>query len=148
MNKRLDGIEKSINELYLKHSRPGSFETKDDVAFERKDAIGLCRHRRNLTIPKVDTGVPDPDDYTTTPAEIDEALLCRKAMRSLFRHGDIGRLDHLEKKSLSSFSFGNNGFLLAPEMSNQVLRCIVHPNRCQRPGQSREYQFRVDQISD
>jgi HK97 family phage major capsid protein len=46
-------------------------------------------------------------------------------MRSLFRHGDVGRLDHLEKKGLSSFSFGTNGFLLAPEMSNRVLRCIV-----------------------
>jgi len=28
---------------------------------------------------------------------------------------------------LSSFSFGNNGFLLAPEMSNRVLSCIVQP---------------------
>ena len=36
-------------------------------------------------------------------------------------------LDHFEKKSLSAFSFGNNGFLLAPEMSNQVLSCIVDP---------------------
>src|SRR5262249_5540529 len=96
--------------------------TKDDIVAERKDAIGLCQTRRNLTVPKIDAGVRD--DHTPSSGEIDEALLHRKAIRSLFRHGDASRLDHLEKKSLSSFSFGQNGFLLAPEMSKLSIRLM------------------------
>jgi hypothetical protein len=46
-----------------------------------------------------------------SPSEIDEALLCRKAIRSLFRHGNVDRLDNLEKESLTSFAFGSNQFV-------------------------------------
>jgi hypothetical protein len=46
----------------------------------------------------------------------------------LFCHGDVSRLDQFERKSLTSFSFGNNGFILAPQMSDQVLSCLVDPS--------------------
>ena len=42
MNQRLDGIERSANELYLKQGRPGTaWETKDDDIAERKDAAAV-----------------------------------------------------------------------------------------------------------
>ena len=126
VNKRIDRLETNINELFRSAHRPGSgWETKDADIAERKDAVGLCHDRRALTIPKIDGGVSD--NYTPSSSEIDEALLHRKAMKALLRHGDTTRLDPTFQKSLSAFSFGTNGFLLAPEMSNQVLRCIVDP---------------------
>jgi hypothetical protein len=51
-------------------------------------------------------------------------LLHRKALRNLIRYGDLARLDQLERKSLTSFSFGANSFILAPEMSSTVLSCL------------------------
>src|SRR5262249_55334086 len=126
MNQRLEGIEQSVNELYKTTQRPGAaWETKDESNFERKEAIGLCRNRRALTVPKIDGGVSD--DYTPHASEIDEALVCRKAMKALMRYGDPARLDQTFQKSLSAFSFGGSGYLLPPEISNQVLRCIVDP---------------------
>lgn len=124
-NKRIDELAQSINELFRKAGRPGTMITADDEISERKSAIGLCHTRRNLTTPKIDAGVSD--DWTPSSSEIDQALTARRAMKALFRHGDTSRLDALEQKSLSSFSYGNNGFLLAPEMSSQVLSCLVDP---------------------
>jgi formate dehydrogenase major subunit len=53
------------------------------------------------------------------------ALSARKAIHNLFRHGDTSRLEPLEKKALTSFSFGSSGFILPPEMSNIVISCVV-----------------------
>src|SRR5262249_25713335 len=64
-------------------------------------------------------------DYTPSPSEIDEALLAKKAIRSLFRHGDQNRLPLEFRKSLTSLSFGSNAFILAPQMSDTVLSCLV-----------------------
>jgi len=50
--------------------------------------------------------------------------VARRALKNLFRHGDAARLDAIERKSLSSFNFGSNQFLLAPEMSSRVLSCL------------------------
>jgi HK97 family phage major capsid protein len=74
-----------------------------------------------LRIPKNDGAA----DYDPSPGEIDEAIVVRKAIRKLFRHGDSNKLDHLERKSLTSFSFGSSGFFLAPEQSDQVLSCLA-----------------------
>src|SRR6516165_5011984 len=49
------------------------------------------------------------------------------ALRNLFRHGDMSRLEVTEKKSLTSFSFGSSGFIMPPEMSSTVLSCLVDP---------------------
>ena len=124
--KRFEKVEASINELYLKAHRPGAaWESKEDDIAERKSAVELCHNRRALTIPKIDADVSD--NYTPTSAEVDQALIHRKAIKALFRHGDATRLEPTFQKSLSAFSFGASGFLLAPEQSNQVLRCIVDP---------------------
>jgi hypothetical protein len=63
--------------------------------------------------------------YVPGSAKIDEALIVRKAIGNLFRHGDPSRLDLMEKKSLTSFSFGSNAFILPPAMSDQVLSCVT-----------------------
>jgi HK97 family phage major capsid protein len=125
VNRRVDKLETSINELFRKTSRPGAdWVADDDAAFACKSATEMCKVRRALTVPKIDGGVAD--DYTPSSSEIDEALAARKALKSLFRNGEA-RLDHLQKKSLSSFSFGTNAFLLPPEMSTRVLSCLVSP---------------------
>jgi hypothetical protein len=116
----------AIDELYKIARRPGvggSGSAVDDP--ERKDAEAHCRTRRALTIPKVEGNVAS--GYTPSPSEIDEALTARKAMRALWRHGDPSRLEPTEKKSLSSFAFGSNSFILSPQISNQVLSCLVDP---------------------
>jgi hypothetical protein len=45
VKKRVDKLEKSINELYLKTSRPGAqFVADDDDALARKSATEMCRN--------------------------------------------------------------------------------------------------------
>jgi hypothetical protein len=46
----------------------------------------------------------------------------------MIRHGDVLRFDNFERKSLSAFQFGTNGFILPPERSNIVLSCLVEPS--------------------
>jgi hypothetical protein len=118
----LRGIEESINDLYRKVGRPGGFGGDYDTD-ERKSAIGLCQIHKSL----VAEGDVHTADYAPSASEITAAMRARQGLKQLFRTGHIDRLDPEYRKSLSSFSFGNNGFLLAPEMSDRVLRCIVDP---------------------
>src|SRR5215831_21025870 len=37
----------------------------------------------------------------------------------------IDQLRFDERKALSAFSFGSQGFILAPEMSNEILSCLT-----------------------
>src|SRR5262245_23287311 len=120
-NSRIDKLETSLNAVLLRTNRPGREPVDDDVA-ERADARGLCIIKHALTIPKNDGNTAE---YTPSASEIDEALLAKKAIRSLFRHGDPNRLPLEFRKSLTSFSLGANSFILAPEMSNTVLSCLV-----------------------
>jgi hypothetical protein len=72
-NRRVDKLENSINDLYLKTSRPGfGGHDGDDTNFDSKSATEMRRIRRALTVPKIDGGVAD--DYTPSSSEIDEAL--------------------------------------------------------------------------
>jgi len=50
-----------------------------------------------------------------------------KAYKALLRHGDLQRLDPLEQKSLSSFSFSNAGWVVPPVVSAQILSCLTEP---------------------
>jgi HK97 family phage major capsid protein len=91
---------------------------------ERRDAIQYCHTKHEISVPKNDGRAPL---YTPSSCEVDEAVLATKALRSLFRHGNVDRLDNLEKKSLTSFAFGSNQFVLPPQMSDRVLSCLVDP---------------------
>jgi hypothetical protein len=114
-NSRIDKLEASLNALLLKSNRPGpGRETADDEVAERADARSSCIVKHALTIPRNDGNTAE---YTPSASEIDEALLAKKAIRSLFRHGDQNRLPLEFRKSLTSFSLGANAFILAPEMS-------------------------------
>jgi len=125
INKRVDQIEKSLNEIYRKVNRPGAERTDDEEVAERKEAIGLCRTRRALTVPKFDAGVSD--NYEPSAAEIDDGLRARRGIKNLWRHANPERLDALERKSLSSFTLGTNDFILPPTLASQALSCIVDP---------------------
>jgi hypothetical protein len=47
------GLEKSVNESFLKTSRPGGFGgDRDDTVAECKSAIEMCQIRHALTIPQ------------------------------------------------------------------------------------------------
>jgi HK97 family phage major capsid protein len=125
-NARIDGIEQSLNALFKKVNRPGAeAAANDNEVLERKSAIGLCRTRRALTVPKIEAGIND--NYEPSSSEIDEGLNARKGLRSLWRHGDVGRLDALERKSLMSLSYGSNAFIMPPEMATQALSCLTDP---------------------
>jgi hypothetical protein len=65
-------------------------------------------------------GVAPPPPLAS--AEIDDELLAHRGMKALFRHGEPARLDTAERKA---FSFGNNGFIIAPQMAIRVLSCLV-----------------------
>jgi phosphate uptake regulator len=43
VNKRVDKLENSINELYRKTSRPGAEYVDDDSTFAHKSATEMCR---------------------------------------------------------------------------------------------------------
>jgi HK97 family phage major capsid protein len=66
-------------------------------------------------------------EYQPNGTEIDEAINAHKAWRSIIRHGDMQRLDDLERKSLSSFSFGSSGWVVPPQVSSRVLSCLIDP---------------------
>ena len=51
-NGRIDQIEKSINELFKKVSRPGFSAERDDHNLARKDATQLCIIKHALVVPK------------------------------------------------------------------------------------------------
>jgi hypothetical protein len=102
--------------------RPGGFGGNDVADLERKDAVEFCRIKHELATPKNDGLSPV---YLPSSSEIEDATLATKALHSLFRHGNADRVEH--KKSLSSLTFRSNQFVLAPEMSNRVLSCLVDP---------------------
>jgi hypothetical protein len=83
----------------------------------------MCKTRRALNTPKIDAGISD--DYTPASNEIDDALLARKAIKKVFRTGEA-RLDHLEKKSLSSFSLHKLSGILRGE-AKQHLSDRIYP---------------------
>ena len=122
-DRRLDEIEKAVNEVLAQHGRPGWDGPAPDAQFERKDAIEHCLVRHSLQSPRNEGAI----EYAPTTQEIDEALLARKAIRHIWRHGDERRLDDLERKSLTAFNFGNVGWVMSPSVSSKVLSCLGDP---------------------
>lgn len=71
-NARIDGIEKSVNELFRKAGRPryNGGERDDGADFERKSAFEMCAVRHAERVPK-DDGVTKA--YLPSSGELDEA---------------------------------------------------------------------------
>ena len=119
--KRFDALEGSINEFYKKLNRPGAESTGADTD-ARKDAVDYCILKHAIAHPKADTAEVG---YAPSPDEIDTATIARRAIEALWHHGNVERLDNLHKKSLTSFAFGSNQFVLPPQLSNRVLSCLT-----------------------
>jgi HK97 family phage major capsid protein len=121
-DKRIRALESSVNDLLLKMGRPsGGGDGFGDVD-ERKSAVGLLEQRHYNRQTKHDGAIVE---LSFSNEEISEAMLANKAMHKLLHATSIDILRPDERKALSSFSFGSQGFLLAPEMSNQILSCLV-----------------------
>lgn len=45
----------------------------------------------------------------------------------------MNKLNSMERKSVSAFSFGGNNCMLAPEQSNRALSCLVNPRDLSGP---------------
>jgi len=120
---RLDSVEKSVNQLFLKTSRPGP-DSGGDFGFERKEAVEFCKSRHHaLTHNKA-----EEFEYSPSSGEIDLAINARRGLKAFLRHGDLNRLPTEHRKGLSAFSFGPPGnFLLPPTQANRVLSCLVYP---------------------
>jgi hypothetical protein len=65
--KRLDLIEESVNELYLRQNRPGG-AVDDDATFERKSATEMCLMRYADHLPKQDGTTKE---YVPSSSEIE-----------------------------------------------------------------------------
>lgn len=117
---KLQELEETINVISKKVNRPGrDHECSDDA--NRKAAIGLLQLKHQFKVPKVDADHP----FSVTEDQVAEAMVACKALRNLMHCTDVAHLPDIERKALSSFSLGSNGFILAPEMSSTVLSCLI-----------------------
>jgi len=112
-------LRSSLDELYKRTGRLGLGGFSEDA--ERKAAIGLLELKHALKIPKRDAQHP----FVASEDQIAEAKTHIDAIRALMHTTDIGSLPDLQRKALSSFSFGSNGFILPPTMSDRILSCLV-----------------------
>jgi HK97 family phage major capsid protein len=121
---RVTDVEKSLNEVLVGMRRPGADGYGGDAGDldERKSAVEMCQARFNWQHQKIEGR---PLAYHPSSAEIDDAVSAQKALRAIMRHGDFARLDHIEQKSLSSFSFAGSGWVVSPEMSSRILSCLT-----------------------
>jgi len=122
-NARIDHLAKSLDGVLVRLNRPGADHSASNDNDIRKDAHDLCILKRQLTVPK-DDGM---SVYEPSPSEIDDAQNYRRGLRGLWRHGDPNRLDLNIRKALTSFSLGTNQFIMPPQLSAQILSCIVDP---------------------
>jgi predicted phage gp36 major capsid-like protein len=124
MRGELDKLANSVNELYLRTSRPGR-GTDDFTAFgadsSRKAAIALLEMKQQLLVPKHDPLHP----FRPTEDQIKEAEIACRAVSSLMHATDVAHLPDAERKALSSFSLGGSGFILRPEQSDRILSCLI-----------------------
>jgi len=121
--KRFEAIEADLNKLFLNSRRPGS-DIRIDDGDEHKDATALCILKHDLAVPKVD---PSQPDYIPSPDEVQTASTARRGIKQLFRTGNYDRLDPGYRKSMTSFTFGSNAFIMPPQLSDRVLSCLVDP---------------------
>jgi hypothetical protein len=111
---RVDELERSINEILVGQRRPGSHNYGGTRDLERKSAVQMCVDRHSWRNQKTEGCWVD---YTPGSDEIDEALNAMAGWKSILRHGDLQGLDDLERKALSSFSFGSAGWAVPPPLS-------------------------------
>jgi len=117
-------LETSINDLMKKIGRPGAeFNGGGDDLKLRKAAIDLLELKHEDRLKKKDLEHP----FEPSEDQIKAAIAYRKALTLAINSVDHNTLPEEVRKSLTAFAFGSNGFIMPPEMSNQVVSCIVDP---------------------
>lgn len=116
-------LETSVNDIWKRTGRPGSVLTSDDDVSERKAAIEFLQWQHEDRIKKKDHQNP----FVPAEEQIKSAITYRKALNAAMHAADHNTMPVEYRKSLSAFSFGTNAFVLTPQMTNRVIRCIVDP---------------------
>jgi HK97 family phage major capsid protein len=117
---RLGHLEASVNDLMRQMGRPRGGNGSPDVD-ERKSALEMLQQRHHYTQTKHDAMLPEP---SFSEDQIAESKLAIRGLRTLMHSTSIDQVPLDQRKALSSFSFGSSGFILAPEMSNEILSCL------------------------
>jgi HK97 family phage major capsid protein len=121
---RMNALEGTVNDLFKRLDRPKG-NGDGDALDERRSAIGLLQHKHYLVNTKRDSAAPEVVNFSAE--QVNEAQLAIRGLRNLMHSTSIDQVPLDQRKALSSFSFGSAGFILAPEMSNQILSCLVIP---------------------
>jgi hypothetical protein len=87
----------------------------------RKSAIELLEQKHFAATTKRYVSLPEPN---FSEEQVREAKLAIAGVRALMHSTSIDQVPLDQRKALSSFSFGSQGFLLAPEMSQTILSCL------------------------
>jgi HK97 family phage major capsid protein len=118
---RLSNLESSLNDVMRRMGRPHGGNGFGDVD-SRKSAIEMLRQKHFSSQTKIDPSLPPPD---FSESQISEAQTAICAIKTLLHSTSIDMVPHEQRKALSAFSFGSQGFLMAPEMSQQILSCLT-----------------------
>jgi HK97 family phage major capsid protein len=117
---RLSALESSVNDLMRKHGRPSGGNGLGETD-ERAQAVEMLQQRHHYTQTKYDAMLPEP---SFSEDQIAESKLAIRGLRTLMHSTSIDQVPLDQRKALSAFSFGSSGFILAPEMSNEILSCL------------------------
>src|SRR5262249_7980296 len=118
---RLASLEGALNDLMKRTGRPHGGNDLGETD-ERKEAFGLLEFKHFSTMTKHDPMLGGPH---FTGEQIEEAKAAIRGLRQLMHSTSIDQVGPNERKALSAFSFGSQGFILAPEMSNTILSCLT-----------------------
>ena len=88
----------------------------------RKSALELLEQKHFNATTKRDALLPEP---SFSEEQIAEAKLAIRGIKTLMHSTSIDQLPLDQRKALSAFSFGSQGFMLAPEQSTEILSCLV-----------------------
>jgi HK97 family phage major capsid protein len=119
-DRRVRALEGTVNDLMRRMGRPSGGNGLGETD-ERSQAIGLLEQKHFATVTKRDALLPEPN---FSEEQIAEAKLAIRGVRTLMHSTSIDQVPLDQRKALSAFSFGAQGFLLAPEISSQILSCL------------------------
>ena len=127
LERRTDNITRTADQMIAKLHRAGGMQVGgagEDFEAERKQALGLLELKQQFRSTKRD---PAAEPLRPTEEQITEAATACKAIKAVMHSTDVTQLTPEQRKSLTSFNMGASGFILPPEMSNQILSCLVYP---------------------
>ena len=84
----------------------------------RKSALELLEQKHFNATTKRDALLPEP---SFSEEQIAEAKLAIRGIKTLMHSTSIDQLPLDQRKAPSAFSFGSQGFMLAPEQSTEIL---------------------------